>query len=173
VRNSSLTPPTATRGAGGATSAPRLPSDAPARVVKIEERASGIEVVYSNGIKEEIENGRYEQKNAAGRTVVERPAEAADFARLRGNVRNSGLTLPTPARGAGSSASGFAPRLPPDAQARRIEISGGNIEVRYTQGWREEIEFGRYELKDPNNNTVIERPATQTDRDRLLALTGR
>ena len=39
-------------------------------------RRAGVEVTYSNGVKEEIENGRFEQKDAAGRTVIERPATA-------------------------------------------------------------------------------------------------
>lgn len=51
-------------------------------VVKIEVSAAGIEVRYSDGTKEEIENGRYERKNSAGRTVEERPATQADFDRL-------------------------------------------------------------------------------------------
>ena len=42
------------------------------------------EVRYSDGTKEEIENGRYERKDANGRTVEERPATAADIARLSG-----------------------------------------------------------------------------------------
>ena len=52
-------------------------------VTKIESSASGIEVRYSTGWKEEIENGRYELKNPAGRTVRERTATAADIARLQ------------------------------------------------------------------------------------------
>ncbi len=51
-------------------------------VVKIESSASGIEVTYGDGSREEIENGRYEAKNSAGRTVVERPATQADIDRL-------------------------------------------------------------------------------------------
>jgi hypothetical protein len=57
--------------------------------------------------------------------------------------------------------------------AGRVEVSGSAIEVSYTTGWREEIEGGRYELKDPNNNTVVERPATAADLRRLQALAGR
>lgn len=51
-------------------------------VVKIEQSANGIEVTYSDGTREEIENGRYERKNSAGRTVEERPATQADINRL-------------------------------------------------------------------------------------------
>jgi hypothetical protein len=52
------------------------------QVTKIETSASGIEVTYADGSREEIENGRYERKNSAGRTVEERTATQADFDRL-------------------------------------------------------------------------------------------
>ena len=52
-------------------------------VAKVEREDGGIEITWGNGVKEEIEGGRYQLKNAAGRTVVERPATAADRARLR------------------------------------------------------------------------------------------
>lgn len=52
------------------------------RVVKFESTATSIEVVYSNGWKEEVENGRYERKNPAGRTVEQRRATQADVDRL-------------------------------------------------------------------------------------------
>ena len=54
---------------------------------------------------------------------------------------------------------------------RKLEVSGDNIEITYTDGWKEEIEGGRYELKDDRNRTVIERPAKASDRERLFAVT--
>lgn len=51
-------------------------------VVKIEVTGTHIEVRYADGTKEEITGGRYERKNAAGRTVEERAATQADFDRL-------------------------------------------------------------------------------------------
>jgi hypothetical protein len=53
-----------------------------ATVVKLEVSASGIEVTYSDGSREEIENGRYEAKDSSGRTIVERAATQADIDRL-------------------------------------------------------------------------------------------
>ena len=55
----------------------------PATGARVEINGNDIEVVHADGTKEEVENGRFEQKNAAGRTVVERRATAADIARLR------------------------------------------------------------------------------------------
>jgi hypothetical protein len=130
------------------------------RVVKVEQAAGGIEVIYSNGIKEEIENGRFERKDASGRTVVERRATQADLARIRSNVSNSGLQSPQTS-------------LPGGSEVRSVEVSSRAIEVRYATGWKEEIEGGRYEMKDPNNNTVVERRATQADVDRMRSLAGR
>jgi hypothetical protein len=50
---------------------------------------------------------------------------------------------------------------------------GGNLEIRYSSGWKEELQNGRYELKDPNNNTVVERPAQPADVSRLEGLASR
>lgn len=128
--------------------------------------STGIEVATANGGRIEIENGIYELKNAAGETIVERPATAADYAAL-------GATPP-------ATAPATAPA--PDDNGGRTQIRVGrvveieqtatSIEVRYSRGWKEEIENGVYELKDPANRTVIERPATAADWDRLVATAG-
>jgi hypothetical protein len=55
----------------------------PATGARVEIAGNDIEVVFGDGTKEEIEAGRFERKNALGRTIVERPATQADFARLR------------------------------------------------------------------------------------------
>ena len=52
----------------------------------------------------------------------------------------------------------------------RVERSARGIEVTYADGWREELENGRYELKDAQNRTVVERPATRQDYNRLGAI---
>lgn len=65
------------RPAGGGASKPG------GGVVKVEREGRSIEVVWGNGVKEEIEAGWYERKNAAGDTVVERRATPADRQRLR------------------------------------------------------------------------------------------
>jgi hypothetical protein len=49
----------------------------------------------------------------------------------------------------------------------KAESEGTALEVTYSDGWKEEVENGRYELKDPTNQTVVERAATQSDIDRL------
>ena len=68
---------------GGTTVTPTpTPGPGPVTVVKVERSATEIEVRYSDGTKEEIEAGRYERKDASGRTVEERPATPADIARL-------------------------------------------------------------------------------------------
>jgi hypothetical protein len=54
---------------------------------KVEINGNNVEVVHASGIKEEVENGRYELKDAAGRTIVARRATAADIARLAGLAR--------------------------------------------------------------------------------------
>lgn len=64
---------------------PTGPIGAPGGAVsKVERSASGFEIEYTNGWKVEVEDGRFEVKNPAGRTVEERPATPDDFARFRG-----------------------------------------------------------------------------------------
>jgi hypothetical protein len=48
-----------------------------------------------------------------------------------------------------------------------VEVDGDRIQITYPDGWREEIENGRYEMRDPDDNTVVERAATGEDRSRL------
>ena len=124
---------------------------------------SAHEAMLADGSRIEIENGRVEIKDAAGRTIVERPATAEDRALLQ---RASTGT---------ASAAGGGAALPPRDGTRGgglvagVEVYGENIEILYSDGWKEEIENGRYQLKDAANRTVVERPARPADRDRLFA----
>lgn len=129
------------------------------RVTKIETSGNSVEIRYSDGTKEEIENGRYERKNASNRTIEERLATGADLSRLRSMA--NGVTIESVSRGAGT---GTTPT--------KVERRGGNIEITYSNGWKEEIEAGRYELKDAFNRTVVERPSTAEDRRRLSSVAG-
>ena len=125
------------------------------------------EATLSDGTRIEIENGRVEIKDPGGRTIVERPATAADRARLDQAMAAERAGA---ARTAGSGAA-----LPPRAGTRGgglvagVEVSGENIGIRYADGWKEEIEDGRYQLKDELNRTVIARPVRASDRTRLFA----
>lgn len=50
---------------------------------RVEIRGSSIEVIYPDGWKEEVKNGRYELHDPAGRTVIERAATSEDLIRMR------------------------------------------------------------------------------------------
>ncbi|HHG90897.1 MAG TPA: hypothetical protein ENJ90_10550, partial [Devosia sp.] len=52
----------------------------------------------------------------------------------------------------------------------KAERDANSIEIKYSDGWKEEIENGRYELKDPNGNEIISRPATDADITRLSSV---
>jgi len=45
--------------------------------------------------------------------------------------------------------------------------SASNLELRYANGWKEEIDHGRYVLVDPNGNKIINRPVTDADISRM------
>jgi hypothetical protein len=49
--------------------------------------APSMSVLHSNGMREKISGGRYEMKDARGRTIVNRAATQSDLARLRGFQR--------------------------------------------------------------------------------------
>lgn len=51
---------------------------------KVEADGNKVEVTHPDGTKEQVENGKFEMKDATGRTIVERPATPADIARLQG-----------------------------------------------------------------------------------------
>jgi hypothetical protein len=51
---------------------------------QIEIRGDSIEVIYPDGWTEEVDGGRFELHDPAGRTVVERPATPEDIIRMRG-----------------------------------------------------------------------------------------
>jgi hypothetical protein len=57
----------------------------------------------------------------------------------------------------------------------RTNVDDSEIEVRYSDGWREEIKNGRYRLKNPSSQVVVSRPATNGDWRRLrrIAAAGR
>lgn len=57
-----------------------------------------------------------------------------------------------------------------DRTPARYESNDRGIEVTYADGWKEEVENGRYELKDAQNRTVVERAATRADYNRLSAI---
>lgn len=86
-------------------------------------------------------------------------AQGADRSRGRGRDDN---------RKAGGNPGTIG--APAGGMPARYERSARGIEVTYADGWREELENGRYELKDAQNRTVVERPATRQDYDRLGAM---
>lgn len=55
----------------------------PSKGTRVEIDGNNIKVIYPDGIKEEIDNGIYEMKDAAGRTIIKRRAKQADIDRLK------------------------------------------------------------------------------------------
>lgn len=43
-----------------------------------------VQVTYPDGISERVKAGRFQMKDAQGRTIIDRPAKASDIKRLRG-----------------------------------------------------------------------------------------
>jgi hypothetical protein len=46
-------------------------------------------------------------------------------------------------------------------------VRGDSAEVRYSDGWSEQVSARRYQLRDPESRVVIERPSKRVDLDRL------
>lgn len=124
-----------------------------ADIVEVENFAGELKVIFSDGVKEEIEGGFFERKNANGDTVEERPATQADTDRLTG------------------LAAGFEQTLGPiDAAVVKIEREGASVEIYYADGSKEELEGGKYEREAPGDVDLIERAATADDIARFDAL---
>jgi hypothetical protein len=67
-----------TAGNGGGAGGGAGGGSEPVRIVKFETGDNSLEVTLSDGSKVEIQNGRYEYKDASGNTLVERRATQAD-----------------------------------------------------------------------------------------------
>jgi Ca2+-binding RTX toxin-like protein len=122
-------------------------------IFAVEVLADHIKIEFTDGRIEEIEGGVYERKNSDGDTVEQRSALSADTDRL------SALAVQ------------FEADNPPST-AEIVEATdfGGQLEIKYADGTKEEISGGVYERKDSSNETIIERTATQSDIDRLTDL---
>jgi Ca2+-binding RTX toxin-like protein len=122
-------------------------------VAEIERFGDNIEITFTDGSEEEIENGFFERKNANGETVEERSATAEDLARL---------TL---------LADQFESTLPPlSGVVVKVERGPASLEITYSDGSKEEIEGSTYEREGAGGIDQVERAATSADIDRLNAL---
>lgn len=122
-------------------------------IFAIEVLTNHIKTEFSNGTSEDIASGVYERKDGVGDTVEQRPAVAADTERLRALV------------------IGFETENPPTS-SEIVEATGfgGQVEIKYADGTKEEVSSGIYERKNSRNETIFERAATQSDVDRLTEL---
>lgn len=119
-------------------------------IFAVESFPGHIKIEYLDGSSEEIENFIYERKNSDGDTVEQRPVLPADTNRLT------------------SLAASFEAALPPiTSSIVEVEIIGSSIEISYADGSKEKVANGIYERKDSANETIVERPATPTDTNRL------
>lgn len=112
------------------------------------------------------ESDGFERGDDFGGTVVNRAATAPDHAA-------PGLPMPSAGRATATDAAEPGADMPARIRVGQVDtarIEGGRVEVTYSRGWKEAVENGRYELKDPANRTVVERPATTADLARLAAL---
>ncbi len=130
-------------------------------ITKIELSQTGVEVRYADGSSEEIKKGRYIRRSTTGKTVVSRRATGADFARLR--ARANGISIDSIRRPTNTNETGV----------NGAYISGKNIRLTYTNGWSEEISSGQYTLRDQYNRTVVSRPASKSDINRMRQIAGR
>ena len=148
-----------TRGRAAAE-VPVAPATLPARLTatRVERDGDGIALVYSSGIRERLAAGRYEMQDASGKVVNERPAMPRDAERMRENARLSGLVVVSEAA------------LPPGSDVESIAVTPEGMAIRYREGWTEDLIGLRYRFADPDGNTVVDRPATAEDRNRLLAI---
>lgn len=112
-----------------------------------------VKIEYLDGSSEEVNSGVYERKNVDGDTVEQRAATQADIDRL------TQLSVD------------FEVANPPSTEpVVDVEIIGEAIEIEYADGTKESIQGIIYERKDSNNETIIERAATEADATRFADL---
>ncbi|MFG6082835.1 hypothetical protein ACEUZ9_004067 [Paracoccus litorisediminis] len=118
-------------------------------------------VSLSDGTTMSIRNGVVERVDAMGEVVERRAAKPSDYARMV----------------AAAAAQTVTNRINPDGQvisggkAVKAKVDGRNIVLTYDDGWVEAVEGSTYKLLDENGNTVIQRAARRSDRQRLFAAT--
>ncbi|MCB1341135.1 MAG: hypothetical protein KDK24_08730 [Pseudooceanicola sp.] len=122
-------------------------------IARIDIFGSDITVRFTDGSRERIERGIYELRDADGDRLDRHDATADDIARLS------------------AVASDWEDSVKPlDAVVIKVEDIPGHLDIYYDDGRKEEIDLGVYQIKDADNRTVFERPATQADMDRLFSL---
>ncbi len=127
-----------------------------ATITRIEVSSDGVRIRYSDGSSERIDRGFYEHKSADGRTIEKRRATGADVSRLRAISKRSDVDNVRVPDALDNTAAVSAAR-----------VDGNDVEIVYSNGWRETLLQGRYELKDAYGRTVAKRPALQADLIRM------
>ncbi|SFR32577.1 hypothetical protein SAMN04488002_0160 [Litoreibacter janthinus] len=128
--------------------------DVHSKILRIEKINGGVRLNYANGSQEVIRNGKYERRNASGRVIERRRARGSDIAHVRSLVGRGNFL-------------DRADSTQPAARATRVTGSGRDIDVLFSNGWRERIEAGRYVLTDQFGRAVVKRKATNNDWVRL------
>ena len=128
----------------------------PAAITRIEVSSDGVRIRYSDGSSERIDRGFYEHKSADGGTIEKRRATGADISRLRAISKRSDVdNVRVPAA------------LDKTAPVSAARVNGNDVEIDYSNGWRETLLQGSYELKDAYGRIVAKRPALQADLTRM------
>ena len=124
------------------------------RAIKAQKLANGARITFSDGSREEIRNGQFVRTDRNGSVLERRRARSSDLARMRALF---GGQKPQ------------TDKVPIDVNARAVRATyrGQNVEILYSNGWREEISWGRYRLIDQYGRAAASRRATQLDRKRL------
>jgi uncharacterized membrane protein YgcG len=123
-------------------------------IARIRSVNGGVKVEYVDGSREEIRNGKYERRNANGKVVEKRLASGYDVARIRSQVAASNIEN--------------APEIEaPTTRAVAVTITGTEIDVQYSNGWRERIVAGQYQLTDQFGRIAVARTASKRDWARL------
>lgn len=127
-----------------------------AAITRIEVSSDGVRIRYSDGSSERIDRGFYEHKSADGRTIEMRRATGADISRLRAITKRvdvDSVRVPDALDGG--------------ATVSAARVVGNDVEIVYSNGWRETLLQGSYQLKDAYGRTVVKRAGLKTDLTRM------
>ncbi|WP_137701425.1 hypothetical protein [Marimonas lutisalis] len=139
---------------GGVTARDAGNAGSAGRAAQFQSLPNGARLVFPNGSREEIRSGRFQRISPSGRVVEQRAARGSDVARFKAHAK-----------------SGRAPKgksaKPIGSRVVKVVYRGRDVDVFYSNGWRESIRSGSYRMRDAYGRSVVSRPATEEDRKRL------
>lgn len=108
--------------------------------------------------KEIVDSAQKGAKNSKDTHGGKAAAQSGDHSNSQGSVDKNAAPM---------KLSDFISSIRKGVSVLSSQVANANLELVYSNGWKEEIDHGRYVLVDPNNNKIISRLANKADISRM------